>query len=144
MLDDRPLRAKRSGGRECFFFLIEVCEQSEPVYLLLKGRKKQKSRIHENLEFTYFFLSLTPFLEKKKYHPTSGLRRVSTNGRNSGVVCKTELFKPCYTFFLQEKKPENLFVGSVKFSRQSITTKGSQNVRRTRGSPDSLFLFSNV
>tara|TARA_B100000315_G_scaffold241096_1_gene261613 strand:- start:25 stop:402 length:378 start_codon:yes stop_codon:yes gene_type:complete len=39
---------------------------------------------------------------------TSGLRRVSTNGRNSGEVCKTELFKPCYVFFLQEKMPNEM------------------------------------
>jgi len=46
-------------------------------------------------------------------------------------------FWGCYTFFLQEKKPKaQLNFHDNKFLRRKLY------VRRTRGSPDFLFLFS--
>jgi len=50
------------------------------------------------------------FQMKQITFSTSGLRRVFNAVENSGGVCKTELFKPCYVWRLQVDRPEKSLI----------------------------------
>jgi len=67
---------------------------------------------------------------------TSGFREVIFEENYLDGACRAESLNPCYTFFLQEKKPKaQLNFHFNKFLRRRLY------VRSTRESPDFLFLL---
>ena len=56
---------------------------------------------------------------------------------NLDGACKAESHNPCYTFFLQEKKPK----AQLNFHVNKYRSKGANMSERRGGSPDLLFLL---
>ena len=57
---------------------------------------------------------------------TFGFREVSNEVRNLDGACKAESLNPCYTFFLQEKKPKaqlNFHFSYINYERSETIIK---------------------